>query len=75
VVGRWADNRVENGHLAFRWRERAMSRFRRMKSLQNFASNHADVQNHCARERHLVDRTMYKKRSSTALAELQLLVA
>ena len=37
-VGRWANNRVENSHLSFRRRERAMLRFRRMKSLQKFAS-------------------------------------
>ena len=30
-VGRWANNRVENSHLPFRRRERAMLRFRRMK--------------------------------------------
>src|SRR5687768_18447305 len=33
-VGRWANNRVENSHLSFRRRERAMNRFRRMKSRQ-----------------------------------------
>jgi putative transposase len=37
-VGRWANNRVENSHQPLRRRERAMSRFRRMKSLQKFAS-------------------------------------
>ncbi len=36
-VGRWANNRVENSHLSFRRRERAMLRFRRMKTLQKFA--------------------------------------
>jgi hypothetical protein len=30
-IGRWANNRVENSHLPFRRRERAMNRFRRMK--------------------------------------------
>jgi putative transposase len=30
-VGRWANNRVENSHLPFRRRERAMLRFRQMK--------------------------------------------
>ena len=45
-VGRWANNRVENCHLPFRRRERAMLRFRRMKSLQKFASVHANVHNH-----------------------------
>ena len=45
-VGRWANNRVENSHLPFRRRERAMLRFRRMKTLQKFASVHANVNNH-----------------------------
>jgi len=34
-MGCWLNNRVENSHLTFRRRERAMLRFRRMKSLQN----------------------------------------
>ncbi len=42
-VGSWANNRVENSHLAFQRRERAMFRFRQMKSLQKFASVHANV--------------------------------
>jgi len=33
-IGRWANNRVENSHLPFRRRERAMLRFRQMKTLQ-----------------------------------------
>ncbi len=40
-IGRRANNRVENGHLPFRRRERAMLRFRQMKTLQKFASVHA----------------------------------
>ena len=36
-IGRYANNRVENSHLPFRRRERAMLRFRRMKTLQKFA--------------------------------------
>lgn len=47
-VGRWANNRVQNSHLPFRGRERAMLRFRRMKSLQKFASAHANVHNQLA---------------------------
>ena len=31
-IGRWANNRDENSHLPFRRRERAMLRFRRMKT-------------------------------------------
>jgi len=71
----WANNRVENSHLPFRRRERAMLRFRRMKTLQKFASVHANVDNHFALERHLVDRTTYKERRSAALAEWQMLAA
>ena len=52
-IGRWANNRVENSHLPFRRRERAMTRFRRMKTLQKFASVHANVHNHFNLERHL----------------------
>lgn len=37
-TGRWMNNRAENSHLPFRRRERAMLRFRRMRSLQKFAS-------------------------------------
>ncbi len=32
-TGRWQNNRAENSHLPFRRRERAMHRFRRMRSL------------------------------------------
>ena len=74
-IGRWANNRVENSHLSFRRRERAMLRFRRMKSLQKFASLHANVHNHFNSERHLVDRETYKARRSAALAEWQSLMA
>jgi putative transposase len=61
-VGRWANNRVENSHLPFRRRERAMTRFRRMKTLQKFASVHSSFHNHFTLERHLVDRQTYKER-------------
>uniref|UniRef100_UPI00140D8224 IS6 family transposase n=1 Tax=Altererythrobacter segetis TaxID=1104773 RepID=UPI00140D8224 len=74
-IGRWANNRVENSHLPFRRRERAMLRFRQMKSLQKFASLHANVHNHFNLERHLVDRETYKTRRSAALAEWQSLMA
>ncbi len=70
-VGRWANNRVENSHLPFRRRERAMLRFRRMKTLQKFASVHANVNNHFNLERHLIDRQTYKERRSAAWSEWQ----
>ena len=47
-VGRHANNRVENSRLSFRRRERAMLRFRRMKTLKKFASVHANVHNQLA---------------------------
>ncbi|WP_260600012.1 DDE-type integrase/transposase/recombinase [Sphingomonas endolithica] len=68
-VGRWANNRVESRHLPFRRSERAMLRFRRMETLQKFASLHANVHNHFNLERHFVDRQNYKERRSAALAE------
>ena len=74
-MGRWLNNRVENSHLPFRRRERAMLRFRQMKTLQKFASVHASMHNHFNSERHLVDRQTYKTRRSAALAEWQLLMA
>ena len=74
-IGRHANNRVENSHLPFRRRERAMLRFRQMKTLQKFASVHANVHNHFNHERHLVDRQTYKQRRSAALAEWQILAS
>jgi putative transposase len=74
-MGRWLHNRVENSHLPFRRRERAMLRFRQMRSLQKFASVHASIHNHFSQERHLVDRQTYKIHRSAALAEWQNLVA
>ena len=73
-TGRRLNNRAENSHLPFRRRERAMQRFRRMKTLQKFASVHASVHNHFSQERHLVSREEYRKRRSAALAEWKQLV-
>jgi putative transposase len=67
-TGRRLNNRAENSHLPFRRRERAMLRFRRMKTLQKFTSVHAQVHNHFNQERHLVSREVYKQRRSAALA-------
>src|SRR5271169_6637984 len=68
-IGRWANNRVENSNLPFRRRERAMNRFRRMKTLQKFSSVHASVHNHFNQERHLISRQDYRERRAAALAE------
>src|SRR5581483_10940801 len=66
-VGRWANNRVENSHLPFRRRERAMNRFRRMKTLQT--SVHASVHNLFNQDRHLISRGHYKQRRLEAFSE------
>ena len=74
-TGRWLNNRAENSHLPFRRRERAMIRFRRMKTLQKFSSVRAPVHNHFAQERHLVSREIYRERRSAALAAWRSLAA
>jgi hypothetical protein len=74
---RWSleQQQGENSHLPFRRKERAMGRFRRMKTLQNFVAVHSSVHNHFAQERHLVSREVYKERRSVALAEWQTAMA
>jgi putative transposase len=74
-MGRWLNNRAENSHLPFRRRERAMLRFRRMRTLQKFASVHASVHNHFPTERHLQNRNTYKLTRADALAEWRGLLA
>ncbi|MEM9670193.1 MAG: IS6 family transposase [Pseudomonadota bacterium] len=74
-VGRHLNNRVENSHLPFRRRERAMLRFRRMRSLQKFASMHSSVHNHFNLDRHVNSRTTFKSKRDTALQEWRELIA
>jgi putative transposase len=68
-TGRWSNNRAENSHLPFRRRERAMLRFRRMRSLQKFAAVHASVSNHFNHERSLSSRPLFKANRTAALTE------
>ena len=68
-TGRWLNNRAENSYLLFRRRERAMLRFRRMRSLQKSVSVHASVCNHLNQERHHYSRANFKLNRTTALAE------
>jgi putative transposase len=68
---RLANNRVENSHLPFRRREYPMLKFRRMRSLQKFVSIHASVFNHFNKERHIIDREIFKLQRNAALAEWQ----
>jgi putative transposase len=67
-VGRWLNNRAENSHQPFRRRERAMHRFRRMRSLQKFAAVHGSIHNHFNQERTLIRRQNFKDRRTAALA-------
>ena len=75
VTGRWTNNRAENSHQPFRRRERAMLRFRRMQTLQKFASVHASVFNHFNKERSLSSRQNFKANRAAALTEWRLLCA
>jgi putative transposase len=81
-TGRWLNNCAENSHplpdsglLAnhekgpFRRRERAMLRFRHMRSLQKFVAVHSSAHNHFNSERHLYSRNNIKLNHATALAE------
>ena len=74
-TSRRANNRAENSHLPFRRRERAMLRFRRMRSLQKFAAVHASVSNHFNHERSLSSRHHFKSNRAAALAEWRGLLA
>ena len=73
-TGRWANNRVEKSHLPFRRRERAMLRFRRMHSLQKFASIHTSFQNLFNSQRSLSKCSTFKLNRDAALSECSSLV-
>src|SRR5680860_1172083 len=68
-TGRWLNNRAENSHQPFRRRERAMLRFRRMRTLQHFVAVNASVHNHFNAERHLYSRSNFKLNRAAALTE------
>lgn len=74
-TGRWLNNRAENSHLRLGRRERAMLRFRRIRSLQRFAAVHASVLNHFSSERSLSSRANFKLNRTAALAEWRGLLA
>ncbi|KKL69745.1 hypothetical protein LCGC14_2111850 [marine sediment metagenome] len=73
--GRWLNNRAENSHQPFRRRERAMQRFRAVRTLQKFAAAHASIHNHFNHDRHLNRRDIFKQNRSAALAEWRQLAA
>jgi putative transposase len=69
------NNRAENSHQPFRRRERAMAKFRDVKTLQKFATVHASIHNHFNLERHLIRREVFKQNRLDALAEWRQLAA
>lgn len=69
TTGRWLNNCVENSHLPFRRRERAMQRFRQMRCLQKFAAVHSFVYNHFNQERSLTSRDQFKETRNATLNE------
>ena len=71
----WFNNRAENSHQPFRRRERAMARFRDIKTLQKFATAHASIHNHFNQDRHLNRRNIFKENRLAALAEWRQLAA
>ncbi len=74
-TGRWLNNRAENSHQPFCRQERAMVKFRSVKSLQKIAVVHAAVHNHFNQQLHLYSRKNFKINRSVALTEWRQLVA
>ncbi len=74
-TGRWLNNRAENSQQPFRRRERAMLRFRRMRTLQKFVAVHASVHNHFNQARALYSRSNFTLNPAAALAEWRCLCA
>ena len=67
--GRWLNNRIENSYQPFRRRERAMLRFRRMRSLQPFAAVHSSIHIYFNIERHLHRRSDINQYRAAAFEE------
>ena len=74
-TGRWSNNRAENSRLPLRRRERAMFRFRRMRTLETFAAVRASLHNHFNQERRLQNRDHDKQTRPAARAERRGLLA
>jgi putative transposase len=52
-----------------------MARFIDIKTLQKFTSAHASIHNHFSLDRHLSQRSIFKKNRSAAMAEWRQLAA
>jgi len=67
-AARWRNHRAENSHLPFRRRERAMLRFRVMRSLQKFVAVHSSVHKNLNQKRHFYSGDNFKLNRTAALA-------
>ena len=74
-TGRWLNNRAENSHQPLRRREKIMTQFRSMQSLQKFAAVQSSIHNLFNLERHFYRREEFKENRSAALAEWRQLAA
>lgn len=74
-MGRLPTSWAKNSHPPFGRREWAMSRFRRIHTLQRFVAVHASVHNHTSTERHLQDRNTCKTTRAAGFAALRGLLA
>ncbi|WP_412546779.1 IS6 family transposase [Maricaulis sp. MIT060901] len=68
-TGRWLNNRAENSHQPLRRREKIMTRFRSMRSLQKFAAVQSSIHNHFNLERHFYRREEFKESRTQTLLE------
>lgn len=66
---RHRNNQVENSHLHFRRRERAMGRFRSMAALQKFTSVHGAVFNLFSHQRHFLNREHFKELRDQSISD------
>jgi putative transposase len=72
---RWLNNRAENSHQPFRRRERAMLRFRRMRSLKKFVAVDSSIHNLFNGDRALTSQDNFRASRAAALAEWRELCA
>ena len=64
-ASQWLNNLAENAYQPFWRRERAMTKFRSIKSLQKFASIHSSIHNHFNREAALAEWRQFAAWKST----------
>lgn len=67
----YGNNQVENLHLDFRRRERAMGRFQSMAALQRFTSAHAAILNLFNHQRHVLSRTHFEQLRDQSASDWQ----